>query len=147
MQWQLEECFGSRREQGFCLPPSDDWMAMYRTMKEKKPIKCGAVWFFCPVLQLGPGSKKLSQVPFGLFCCQAISLGAKMILPGAHCLNILGDNVKKNCCLQACEPCNAPSGSYTATWVESLNSANQAASNNGEHVSHSGGDQEKQMDF
>lgn len=50
MQWQLEECFGSRRERGFCLPPSHDWMAMYRTMKEKKPIKCGAVWFFCPVL-------------------------------------------------------------------------------------------------
>lgn len=92
-----------------------------------------------------PRLQKTSSSTFWVVLLSGHIIKAKMILPGAHCLNMLRDYVKKNCCPRAFGPCNTPSGSYTATWVESLNSANQAASNNEEHVSHSG-DQRKQMD-
>lgn len=68
---------------------------MYRSTKEKKPIKCGAVPFFLSHVVIRPRLQKTSSSTFWVVLLSGHIIRAKTILPGALCLNMLRDYVKE----------------------------------------------------
>ena len=83
------------------------------------------------------------KVPFGLFCCRAISLGPKrsaQVLSGAE--YVKRDDVKEKSCAQAFRPCNAL-GAHTPLheWRPQILSIKPIMKNSG-RVLHSGRSEE-----